>query len=124
MDIISQLRGVVRPDIKQRADSPIAFYKTVTKYRNKIALLAACTQRERCTRLAFFVSRTCVALVATYGHNLLCQAPHLNYGAFFRCRVIQNCAKELDVIAMCGRVSPDHTPPKWLSLGPSDTGHG
>ena len=25
---------------------------------------------------------------------------------------------------VCGRVTPGHTPPKWLSLGPSDTGHG
>ena len=33
-------------------------------------------------------------------------------------------SEEPHIGRQCGRVSPHHTLPKWLSLGPSDTGHG
>ena len=34
------------------------------------------------------------------------------------------CCCDVVVICHCGRVGPHHTPPKWLSLGPSVKGHG
>ena len=36
--------------------------------------------------------------------------------------LVPHWSEEPNIGRQCGRVSPGHTPPKWLSLGPSDTG--